>query len=179
MHSYLKNRNERTKIYSTCSCWEKILFRVPQRPILGPLLFNIFLCDLFFSMNETDFASYADDNTLYVTGKSTEDVINSLENVSIKLFKWFTDNQMKAKKNKCHLLINGSENITINVDGNIMGKSVCEKILAINVDYKHLDSTLKNAGRKVLALLRIFSYMNLKRRRVLMNLLFTSKSYHE
>ena len=86
---------------------------------------------------------------------------------------------MKAKKNKCHLLINGSENITINVDGNIMGKSVCEKILAINVDYKHLDSTLKNAGRKVLALLRIFSYMNLKRRRVLMNLLFTSKSYHE
>ena len=87
MHSYLKNRNKRTKIYSTCSCWEKILFRVPQRPILGPLLFNIFLCDLFFSMNETDFASYADDNTLYVTGKSTEDVINSLENVSIKLFK--------------------------------------------------------------------------------------------
>ena len=38
-------------------------------------------------MNETDFASYADDNRPYVTGDSFEDVINSLENVSITLFK--------------------------------------------------------------------------------------------
>ena len=38
-------------------------------------------------MNETDFASYADDNRPYVTCDSFEDVINSLENVSITLFK--------------------------------------------------------------------------------------------
>ena len=44
IHSYLKNRKQRTKI-------------------LGPLLFNIFLCDLFFSMNEAGFAGYADDST--------------------------------------------------------------------------------------------------------------------
>ena len=34
-------------------------------------------------MNETDFASYADDNAPYVTGDSIEGVINSLKNVSI------------------------------------------------------------------------------------------------
>ena len=68
-------------------------------------------------MNETDFTSYADDNTPYVTGDSIEDVINSLENVSVTLFKWFADNQIKANKDKCHLLISCSENITINVDG--------------------------------------------------------------
>ena len=45
--------------------------------------FNIILCDLFFSMNETDFVSYANDSTLYVTGESMEDVINSLVNISI------------------------------------------------------------------------------------------------
>ena len=38
-------------------------------------------------MNETDFASYADENTPYVTGDSLEGVINSLENVSVKLFR--------------------------------------------------------------------------------------------
>ena len=64
-------------------------------------------------MNETDFASYADDDTSYVTGDSTESVIKSLENVSIKLFKWFADIQMKANKDKYYLLISGSENITI------------------------------------------------------------------
>ena len=112
-------------------------------------------------MNETDFASYADDNTPYVTGDSIEDVINSLENVSTTLFKWFADNQMKSNKEKCHLLISCSENITINVNGNIIGKSICEKLLGVNVYFKlkfneHLDSILKKAGRKVNALLRYY-----------------------
>ena len=43
-------------------------------------------------MCETDFASYADDNTLYVLGDSIDDVIESLEDDSINLFNWFLDN---------------------------------------------------------------------------------------
>ena len=42
-------------------------------------------------MNQTDFESYADDNTPYVTRGSIQDVINSLGNDSIKLFKWSAD----------------------------------------------------------------------------------------
>ena len=42
-YSYLKNRKQRTQINSAYSCWEEILFGVPQGSILGPLLFNIFL----------------------------------------------------------------------------------------------------------------------------------------
>ena len=38
-------------------------------------------------MNETDFASYADDNTSYITGDNIDSIINSLENYSIKLLK--------------------------------------------------------------------------------------------
>ena len=79
-------------------------------------------------MNETDYASHADDNTPYVTGDSTEDVINLLESNSIKLIKWFVDNQMKANKDKCHLLISHGKNITINIDDVIIGKSICEKL---------------------------------------------------
>ena len=40
--------------------------------ILGPLLFNIFLCDMFLFCNEIDFASYADDNTPYCIGKKLQ-----------------------------------------------------------------------------------------------------------
>ena len=58
-----QNRKERTKINSACSSREEILFGVPKGSILGPLLFNIFLCDVFYMMTDTDFASYADDIT--------------------------------------------------------------------------------------------------------------------
>ena len=52
---------------------------------------------------------------------------------------------MKANKDKCHLHISGSENITINVDNNMIEKSTYEKLLGVNVDYnlkfnEHLDN---------------------------------------
>ena len=57
VQSYLSNRKQRTKINSEFSSWEEILFGLPQRSILGPLWFNIFLYDLFFIMNDKEFAS--------------------------------------------------------------------------------------------------------------------------
>ena len=69
------NRRRRTRLNLAYISWEKKLLRVPQRSFLGPLLFNIFLYDLFFIMDGIDFASYADDNTPYTIGSNMEDVI--------------------------------------------------------------------------------------------------------
>ena len=113
MQNYLSNRKQRTKINSDFSSWEEILFGVPQGSILGPLLFNIFLCDLFFIMNETDFTSYADDSTPYVVGNNMEDVIIKLQNASLTLFQWSYDNQMKANPDKCHFICNTDDKVNI------------------------------------------------------------------
>ena len=93
------------------------MFAVAQGSILGPLLFNMFLCDFFLIMKETSFASYADDNSPYVTPENLDDVIKSLEEDSIKLFQWFSDNQMKANHDKFHLLVSGKNNVTMNANG--------------------------------------------------------------
>ena len=86
IQSYLSKRKQRTKINSEFSSWEEILFGIPQGSILGPLLFNIYLCDLFFEMNDVDFASYADDNTPFFVGNDLDEVIFKLQNASITLF---------------------------------------------------------------------------------------------
>ena len=63
IHSYLTNWKQRAKVNGKYRSWEVILFGVPKGSIRGPLLFNIFLCDLFLIVKEeTSFASYADDN---------------------------------------------------------------------------------------------------------------------
>ena len=115
VHSYLINRKQRTTINTKYSSWEEILFGVPQGSILGPLLLNIFLCDVFFIMNETEIASYADDNTPYTSCQNIDNVIRTLENDSVRLFKWFSNNQMKANKDKCHLLLSNKQGVTMKI----------------------------------------------------------------
>ena len=86
MQSYLCSRKQRTKKNIACRSWEESLFGVPHSSILGPLLFNIFICDLFLTMDKGDFASYADDNTSYVMGNGVKEAIYSLKEASDELF---------------------------------------------------------------------------------------------
>ena len=57
----------------------------------------MFLCDLSYMMSGIDFLCYAGDNTPYVSADTIDEVIKRLVvTASVKLFKWFADNQMKA-----------------------------------------------------------------------------------
>ena len=89
IYDYLRNCKQRTKIDHAYSSWQNILYGVPQGLILGPLFFNIDLCDIFFIMNHEDIANYADGNTRYVSRKNIDEVVRFLEESSRVIFKWF------------------------------------------------------------------------------------------
>ena len=115
IYDYLRNRKQRTKIDNAYSYWQNILYGVPQGSILGPLFFNIDLCDLFFIMNHENIANYADGNTPLVSGKNTDEVVRFLEESSRVIFKWFGDNKFQANTSKCHVILSTGEHAQVKI----------------------------------------------------------------
>ena len=104
--------------------------------ILGSILFNIFLSDLFLVAKDVNFASYVDDNTIYQSGRNVDDVINDLQLSAEKLFRSFSDNQIKGNTDKSHLTMSTNNTPELKVGDSLIKTSTCEKLLGVKIDYK-------------------------------------------
>ena len=58
--------------------------------ILGPLLFNIFICDMCLILKTSSFTGYTDVNIPFVVKGNTNDVIKALEQIGKNLIKSFS-----------------------------------------------------------------------------------------
>ena len=167
IHICLSNRTQSVKINDRYSSWTKILIRVPQRPILGLLWFNIFMCDMFNFLEDFDIAYYADDFAPYCAGKNAEFVLNNLEQPSTILFEWRNNNCMKGNTNKSHLLLSGNSRVTATI-GNSYIELEDELGIAINSNLtfeNHINRICKKASQKLNTLAIIAPCMNTQKRR--------------
>ena len=102
INSYLTDRKHRTKINSSYSSILDLLIGVPQGSIIGPLLFNIYLSDLFLFLDDHNLASYADDTTPYAMKENTLQVLQEIEDKEACVFNCFSANYFKANPRKSH-----------------------------------------------------------------------------
>ena len=89
LSSYLSDRVQQVRLGSHTSTWEKILKGVPQGSILGTLLFNVILNDIFFLSNQGVYYNYADDNTLSFIYANTDVLKKVLEEESCNMIDCF------------------------------------------------------------------------------------------
>ena len=137
--SYLSNRTHRTKINECFSERSRIEHGVPQGSILGLLLFNIYLIDLFYECEESSIASYADGTTPYSCLRDTQTVISELK----PLTNFFTGSSIIILKPilESHLLLSSKTPTYVSIGDASLKTSTKETLLGILNDS---DSVLTN-----------------------------------
>ena len=160
--------------------WAVIRKGIPQGSILGPLLFNVFVNDMFHFMEKCDLYNYADDNSLSVASYYMHDVLSYLSRDCKNSVKWFRDNGMQANPSKFQFMIIShsgfdASNATLQIDDNIISKPEPQvKVLGIMLDSKldfnhHVSALCTKAARQLNALARISRFLSTSSRMIIYN----------
>ena len=106
---YRSSRKHRTKVGSSYSKRSEICKGIIQGSILGPLLFNIFINDIFFFVEKSETCNFADDNTVYSYGKDLAKIKEYQICTMKDILKWFRLNSLKSNPGKFQFMILGDK----------------------------------------------------------------------
>jgi hypothetical protein len=169
--SYLRDRSQRVKIGNHRSEWNTLVKGVPQGSILGPVLFNFFLNDLLFPVEEYGIANYADDTTIYAHSPTQSTLNRVLTDATTTVLNWFERNGMQANPAKFQFIIFGSNvnSQPLQLGDVYLDPSDDVKLLGVTVDPqldfgKHIDSVCRNAAWQLRALGRLSKYLSVEAR---------------
>ena len=101
---------------------------------MGPLLFNIYINDIFYTIKNAEIANFADDNSSFIFNKFITEVLKLLEEESNKLYRWYELNWLKPNADKYHLLLSSHDmNLELTIDTDKVRNSRNREIARCNV----------------------------------------------
>ena len=101
LRSYLGNRKQYISFNKhgfTDLC--NIICGVPQGSILGPLLFLIYVNDLYKASSELSAVMFADDTNLFLSDKSIDSLFTKMNSELLKVSTWFKANKLSLNISK-------------------------------------------------------------------------------
>ena len=123
---------------------------------MGPLLFYIYINDLFYLVKDTEICNYADDTAIFVCGTELDPILKFLEKDASLLSGWFGNNYMKMNGDKSHLLVLGNKSVEgiLTVSGYLIKESDEEKLLGVTIGKKlnfksHVNSLCKKSKPEI------------------------------
>ncbi|MCU7801455.1 MAG: reverse transcriptase family protein, partial [gamma proteobacterium symbiont of Lucinoma myriamae] len=168
LKSYLSGRKQQIKLNSVVSSWSEIKKGVPQGSILGPLLFNVFINDIFYFIVNGTLYNYADDNTLSFSSPDFNRLIHVLQSESVVLMDWFHINRMQANADKFQAIAIGKKTHEKGPVFNFSDTEIkCDetvKLLGVDIDYQlkfdqHVSTLCRKGGQQLNVLKRIGPYL--------------------
>ena len=185
LSTYLSGRYQRVKVENSRSSWAPVKKGIPQGSCLGPLLFNIFINDIFCFITKCDLFNYADDNTLSKSAGTVELVIEALKTDANNAIKWFEDNNMKANPEKFQIMLlkpmHCQTALPLNVDINDMSLEIQNnvKLLGITIDDKlkfdiQVNNMCSRASRQLNVMYRFQKIFKETEKRIIYNTFIVS-----
>ena len=192
MYCYLNKRKQRVKINSTYSSWKDIwkdICGVPQGSVLGPLLFNLFINDLFYFIKDSDICNCADYNTLSLADCNVDKIIHNLENEIKILVDWFKSNGFVLNGDKCQFLLiemskcMSTDTRSIKIGSKEITECKKDKLRGVTIDkhinmVEHIQKICKQASNKLHAPARISNLLDVRKRKILMKSFVISQFYY-
>ena len=132
--SYIVNRSQHIKIGTNYSEWDTLIKGVKQGSMLVPVIFNVFINDIFHFVQDSAICNYADDNPLSYLDTNINAVVKTLENDSINLIDWFSKDLMKANADKLQAIVIGSKTNSHNLSFDLKGNKITCWIQRENYD---------------------------------------------
>ena len=177
INANFSNRVQATKVGSFCSEILDIICGVPPGSVLGPLLFNIIITDLFLiEQCKPDFSNYANCDC----GNTFLKAISDLETTINNPFDWFCYSNLKANLTKCHLFSSPFNLKFMNIKSSFTQGSSDEKFLEVTLDCtltfkKRINRLCRDRSQKINALTQCAKYMSIEKRRILFKVFVVSQ----
>lgn len=178
-NSYLQDRTQFTQISQKVSGkLNNHRYAVPQGSVLGPLLFLVYVNDIYKIPTDSSVICFADDTTVYVHDIDINIAVQTINRDLAKISDWFRLNKLSLNVGKtCYSIYSSNTNNLlndVNINGIVIKRVKSTKFLGIYIDESlswvdHVDYVLRQISPYVFVLQRFKNILSTESKRTIYN----------